>query len=251
MTIPEPMSLPGGWGAALARLMGQMPSQGWETIHQWAGPPVEPAVVREALGRHPDLDPEILLFYSMMDGLELIFGKPVAPRHEYETIVQVRRAASKDGGRLGCIDELWSHSTIGTPYVEEFSEQRGGEVRMLEIPSLERLLDQSEDFAHRDEHNVIFGRIVLENGEYFGIVRSDEIRRWRQPSAGQRSRKGYYDAHARSYQERLNERERERPGPWWVVRGEDHGAVLSEPGALLRWSEMLTMCLRHLETGST
>ncbi len=120
---------------------------------------------------------------------------------------------------------------------------------MLEIPSLCRLLDDSEDFPQREGRNVIFGRIVLGYGDYFGIVRADEIRRWRDPPAEQPGRDGYYDGLGRIYQQRLREREQERPGAWWVVRGEDHGATLSDPPVLLRWSEMLAVCVQHLETG--
>lgn len=235
---------------ALQRLMAQMLGQGWETIHQWGAPPVDPTVVRDALARHPDLDPEILMFYSMMDGIELVFGKPAAPRHEYETIRRARQVATRRGGLLGGLGALWSHAELGTPLTAEFSPDRGGQVRVLEIPSLGRLLDEQENFAIHDGRTVVFGRIVLGDGDDFGIVWADEIRRWRAPAPGGPSSSGPYDAHARGYQQCLREREQTRPGAWWVVRGQDHGARLWEPPVLLRWSEMLAVCLRHLESGT-
>ncbi|MEM9463309.1 MAG: hypothetical protein AAGF11_54710 [Myxococcota bacterium] len=250
LVVPEPIAVPQGWGVALQRLMAQMLGQGWETIHQWGPPPVDPTVVRDALARHPDLDPEILMFYSMMDGIELVFGKPAAPRHEYETIRRARELVARSGGSIGGLDELWSHAVLGVPLTAEFSPDRGGQVRVLEIPSLARLLDDREDFATYDGRTVVLGRIVLGDGDDFGIVRADEIRRWRSPARGAPNSSGPYDVHARGYQQCLQTREQQRPGAWWVVRGQDHGVRLWEPPVLLRWSEMLAVCLRHLETGT-
>src|SRR4029079_1045206 len=78
--VPEPIPLPGGWAPALSRTLCALQGQGWVVIHSWAGAPVRPEVVFEALARHPDLDPEILLLHGVMDGLELVVGKPPVPR---------------------------------------------------------------------------------------------------------------------------------------------------------------------------
>lgn len=250
MPVLEPVALPGGWTLALSRMLCTLQGQGWVVIHSWAGAPVRPEVVYQALAQHPDLDPEILLFHGVMDGLELAVGKPLAPRGEYETVRLARELSARRGGPIGALDEFGMHSGLGTPLVAEFVTQGRDAVRVLELPTLERLLDDSEDFMHRDGRNVIFGAVVRGYGDYLGITRADELRRWRQPASGAAGRAGYYDHYARSYQARLREREREHPGQtWWVVRGEDHGAGLYEPPLLLRWSEMLALCLHELEHG--
>jgi hypothetical protein len=248
----EPIPLPGGWTLALSRTLCALQGQGWVVIHSWAGAPVRPEVVYDALTRHADLDPEILLLHGVMDGLELVVGKPRVPRGEYESLRLAREVAARHGGPIGSLDELDMHSGLGTPLAAEFVTEGRDAVRVLELPTLERLLDDSEDFTHRDGHNVIFGAVVRGYGDYLGIARADELRRWRQPAAGAPGRAGYYDHCARSFQARLLEREREHPGQsWWVVRGEDHGATLREPPVLLRWSEMLALCLHELEHGTS
>lgn len=235
---------------ALSRTLCALQGQGWVIIHHWAGAPVRPEVVREVLARHPDLDPEILLFYGVMDGLELVVGTPIVPRGSYETVRLVREVAAKRGGPIGCLDEIQMHSGVGDSLRAELVSEGESAVRVLELPTLERLLDDSEDFSHRDGRNVIFGPVVLGYGDYLGITRADEVARWRQPAAGSSGREGYFDHCARAYQARLREREREHPGQvWWAVRGEDHGATLREPAVLLRWSEMLALCLQELERG--
>jgi hypothetical protein len=187
-----------------------------------------------------------------MDGLELVVGKPLAPRGEYESVRLAREVSAKHGGPIGALDEFGMHSGLGTPLMAEFVTEGRDAVRVLELPTLERLLDDSEDFMHRDGRNVIFGAVVRGYGDYLGITRADELRRWREPAKGMPGRSGYYDGYARSYQARLREREREHPGQtWWVVRGDDHGAGLREPPVLLRWSEMLALCLHELEHGRT
>lgn len=247
---PSPIPLPHGWTLALSQALCALQGQGWTVIHHWAGAPVRPEVVREVLGRFPDLDPEILLFYGVMDGLELVVGKPREPRGSYESVRLAREVAARQGGSLGSLDEIQMSSGLGTPLEAEFESRGPDALRMLEIPTLDRLLDDSEDFTHRDGRNVIFGAVVLGYGDYLGITRADEIRRWREPAAGAVGREGHYDHCARAYQARLREREREHPGQaWWVVHGEDHGAALREPAVLLRWSEMLAACLRWLERG--
>jgi hypothetical protein len=246
----EPIALPGGWALALSRMLCALQGQGWVVIHSWAGAPVRPEVVYGALARHPDLDPEILLLYGVMDGLQLVVGKPLVPRGEYEAVRLARELSTRDGGPIGALGEFGICSGMGAPLTAEFVTEGRDAVRVLELPTLERLLDDCEDFMHRDGHNVIFGAIVRGYADFLGIVRADELRRWRQPASGTPGRPGYYDHHARTYQARLSEREREHPGQtWWVVRGKDHGAALREPPLLLRWSEMLALCLHELEHG--
>ncbi|MEZ4454385.1 MAG: hypothetical protein R3B09_33345 [Nannocystaceae bacterium] len=249
--VPDPIPLPGGWMMARSRTLGAVQGQGWVVIHHWAGPPVRPEVVREVLARHPDLDPEVLHLHGVMDGLELVIGRPVTIRGDYASVRLARSLAAEQGGPLHNLGELFLHRRIGPSIEAEFVSRGDDAVRVLEIPPLERLLDESEDFSRRDGRNVIFGPVTVGYGDYFGITRADEIARWREPAAGASVRRGYYDHNAHAYHARLRERQREHPGQvWWVVRGEDHGAILSDPPVLLRWSEMLALCLQGLERGA-
>lgn len=248
-SIPEPIALPGGWAHALSRTLCALQGQGWVVIHYWAGAPVRPEVVRDVLTCHPDLDPDVLLLHGVMDGFELVVGKPLAPRSEHASVRRAREVAAKHGGALGNLGELYMSWGLGDLLEAEFVSRGSDAVRVLELPTLERLMDDSEDFAHRDGHNVIFGAVVRGYGDYFGITRADEIRRWREPARGAAGRDGYFDHCAHAYQARL--REREHPSQtWWVVRGDDHGAGLREPAVLLRWPEMLALCLAELEHGT-
>jgi hypothetical protein len=200
---------------ALDRCLASLQRRGFTVIHEHHPPPVDPAVVMRVLALHPDLEAELLQFYAVMDGLEIVVAQPRVVATRYDTVDAAQAVAARSGGAIGCLDELPTHGEIGPALFREFCDDT---VRVLEIPTLHRLFDDSEDFPHRDGRNVVFGAIVLRHG----------------------------DAGAR--RARLHERESTHPSRWWVVRGEDHGAALRDP-KLLRWSELLTVCLEHLEHG--
>jgi hypothetical protein len=239
--MPTSVTLPAGWTEGLQRCLDDLRRRGWVVLHEHVAPPVEPAIVMQALADHPDLDPELLQFYGVMDGLEIVVGRPEEGSDGSETVRRFADEVSRKGAPIGCLGELYSDARIGPALQREFPEDE--DLRFLEIPSLVRLLDDSEDFAARDGKAVIYGAIGLHYGEYLGLTTADEIQRWRQPSRGSPGREGYYDHHADAYQDHLAERQRTHPQRWWVVRGEDHGACLWEPPVLLTWGEMLGVCL--------
>ena len=239
-SIPTAVPLPTGWIEAMDRCLAQLRTRGWVVIHHHVPPPVSSATVMGVLARHPDLDPEILQFYGVMDGLEIVVGRPLDATAEHKAV----QLAAKHDGPLGCLDEIHSMPGFGLALEAEFAAGDG--VRILEIASLEGLFSDTELFQFRDDKNVIFGAATLAYGEHFGLTRADEILRWRQPARGATSRDGMYDHAADAYQAALRKRTTTDPSPWWVVRGEDHGACLAEPACVLRWTEMLTAALDHL-----
>ena len=243
--IPHPVSLPAGWGEALHACLKQIQRNGGVIIHQFIAPAVQPSVVAEVLQRAPDLPPDILIWYGLMDGLELVVGVPREVKSDYDSVRLARAAAAKYQGAIGCLGELGG-GDLGEALEEEFGVDHEGGYAVLEIPNLARMLDENnEDFPHRDGKSVVFGSVTVEYGEYFGLTRSEEIRRWRQPSGSSPGRDGYFDYAADAYQAVLERRGRDCDDAWWVVRGEDHGG-LALPPQLLRWSEMLTWSLEHL-----
>ncbi len=242
--IPHPVSLPAGWGEALAACLKQIKRSGGVVIHQFVAPPVQPSTVAEILRRAPDLPPDILMWYGLMDGLELVVGVPRTAKSSYDSVRLARAQSEKLGGAIGCLDELGSREL--TPALDEEFEDG---LTILEIPNLTRMLDEdTEDFPHRDNKSVIFGHLTVGYGAYFGLTRAEEIRRWRQPKPGQSGRDDYFDHVAEPYQAALKQRTRDFDDAWWVVRGEDHGG-LALPAQLLRWPEMLTWGLEHLVRG--
>lgn len=192
------------------------------------------------LALHPDLDPDILRFYGLMNGFELVVGLPLEPRTTYASVTRAREVAAELGGPIGALGELYMSWGMGDLLTAEFVENGPSSLRVLEVPAVPNLFNNGEDF-HRDSDQ-LFGAVVRDYGDYFGITRSDSIARWGHGP----DRLSFHAA----YHARLRERAQEHPGQvWWAVRGEDHGACLREPPVLLRWSEMLALCRDEVEHG--
>jgi hypothetical protein len=240
---PPRSTPPATFAAELDRTLDDLRRRGFVVIHEHRSPPVDPSIVMQALARHPDLDAELLHFYAVMDGLEIVVGQPRFAATRYDTLDAAQDAAARSQGAIGSLDALLVHDEIGPALVREFCEDT---VCVLAILPLARLLDDAQHFPHRDGRNVVFAAAILRAGDVFGLIHADEIRSWRQPAAGQPARPGCFDHHAEASQAHLREREATHRASWWIVRGRDHGTSLREP-PLLRWSEMLAACLDHLQ----
>jgi hypothetical protein len=242
---PEPAFAsipPAEFLGALDRTLAELRRRGRVVIHEHRAAPVDPAIVMQVLAQHPDLDAELLHFYGVVDGVEIAIAEPRVVAEHYDTVDAMRAVAARWGGTIGSLDEIDNDRDIAPPLFREFCDDS---VRVLVIPPLLQLFDDSEDFAHRDGRNVVFGRILLRYGDYFGLVHADVIRSWREPARGVPGRPGYFDDCADAWQACLATREKIHPARWWIVRGDDHGAGLRDP-KLLRWSEMLAFSLAHL-----
>ncbi|MEM6993399.1 MAG: hypothetical protein AAF721_22995 [Myxococcota bacterium] len=242
---PPPVSLPAGWGEALDACLAHVRRRGGVVIHQFVPPPADPRAVMAALQRFPDLSPDLLTWYGVMNGLQLIVGMPRAAESEYASIRLAASIAGEYGGALPCGTELSNEPKLEAALRHDFDDVH--DLARLEIPPLERLLDTDGGyFAARDGESNILGRVDLGDGRYFGITRAEEIRRWRAPTPNRPARDGYYDRQALPYHVALDRRSRDFDDSWWVLQGEGHGAQLADPPKLLRWTEMLTLCLEHL-----
>jgi len=236
--IPRPIALPDGWLRDLGMSLDDIQRSGGVLIHQCARPPVEPAVVMKTLAQHPDVDAEILQFYGLMDGIEVIVGRPTQPKPEYETVRIAREMAKKRGPWLGMGGELYS-SELGDALDDEF----GDDVTVLEIPSFAEMIDGLDLFMTCGDQYIVHGGIVFDYSDYLGLVHGDEIRSW---ESLRDSEEHPYANHWEDYLPLLEERERAHNNRWWVVRGDDHAACLVSPPLLLRWSEFLAYALDHL-----
>ena len=236
--IPRPVALPDGWVRDLGACLDEIQRSGGVVIHQCAGPPVQPADVMSRLANHPDLDAEILQFYGLMDGLEVIVGRPTQSKPQYETVRIAREMAAKKGPWLGLGGELYS-SPLGDALDDEF----GDDVVILEIPPLTEMVDGRDCFQEYGDRTVIHGGIEINYGDFLGLVHTDELRSWERLQDDEEHPYAHY---AGSYLPLLREREQTTANRWWVVHGDDYAAGLDEPPLLLRWSEFLAYALDHL-----
>jgi hypothetical protein len=238
--IPRPVPLPGGWTEALDACLRDLGRSGFLVIHCCTRPPVDPRVVMEALARHPDLEPELLQFYGVMDGLEVMIGRPRQPAANYEVVRLAKERAASQDGWLGECSEPYS-GPLGDALVAEIADDG---LRVLEIPRLAQLLDEAtEQFVMHHGRQELYGAALVGYGDYYGLVRGETIRAWQHAPADDPRQ---YTSYGERYGAALTAREREHACRWWVVRGDDHGAGLKEPALVLRWSEMLGACLDHL-----
>lgn len=236
--IPRPVALPDGWLRDLGTCLDEIQRAGGVLIHQCARPPVDPAAVMKTLANHPDVDAEVLQFYGVMDGIEIIVGRPTQPKSSYETVRIAGEIAEKKGPWLGMGGELYS-SPLGDALEDEF----GDDVTILEIPAFADMIDGLDHFMDFGGSPTVHGGIQFGYGDYLGLVHGDEIRSWEKLRDHEDHPYAYF---WQDYLPLLRERERTHNNRWWVVRGDDHAAGLADPPLLLRWSELLAYALDHL-----
>lgn len=236
--IPRPVALPDGWIRDLGTCLDEIQRSGGVLIHQCARPPVEPAAVMKTLANHPDVDAEILQFYAVMDGIELIVGRPTQSKSQYDAVRIARELADEKGPWLGMGGELYS-SPLGDALEDEF----GDDVTILEIPAFADMIDGYDHFVDFRGNPTVHGGIQFGYGDYLGLVHGDELRSWEKLSHDDEHP---YAHRWQDYLPLLEQRERTHNNRWWVVRGDDHAAGLADPPLLLRWSELLAYALDHL-----
>ena len=236
--IPRPIALPDGWVRDLGTCLDEIQRSGGVLIHQCARPPVDPATVMKTLANHPDVDAEILQFYGVMDGIEIIVGRPKEPKSQYESVRIARELAKTKGPWLGLAGDVYTNP-LGDALEDEF----GDDVITLEIPAFVDMIDGLDLFSDFNNQYVIHGGILFGHSEYLGLIHSDELRSW---DHLQHDGDHPYAYLADRYLPLLEQRERAHSNRWWVVEGDDYAAGLADPPLLLRWSEFLAYALDHL-----